>query len=199
MQRQLIGNLDEVTDLRLLGSPAADGAFSHLAVATNSATVRLFQLEPLGCCASLTGVHTDTVLALDTTSHLADPHTPGNWPCLASACTWLLSGKQQADGLHRLLRVAGTAADSGHSTGDASSHPHTCSSQLPRDDAGQQVTLLAAGAKDACVSLWRVDKGQAACLGSVRGHMGAVTALTFARKGAFLVSGGADKLLKART
>jgi len=37
--RQLVGNNDEVTDLRFVGPPAAP---THLAVATNSPAIRLF-------------------------------------------------------------------------------------------------------------------------------------------------------------
>lgn len=59
--RQLIGNLDEVTDLRLIGPPNAP---TQLVLATNSPTIRMFNLETMSCSATLTG-HTDTVLVLD--------------------------------------------------------------------------------------------------------------------------------------
>ena len=68
LTRQLIGNLDEVTDLRLLGQPGA--APSHVALATNSPILRLFNTATLSCTATLAG-HSDTVLALDAT------HAPG--------------------------------------------------------------------------------------------------------------------------
>ena len=112
VQRQLIGNNDEVTDLRFLtlpgshdstaGAAGAAGGESggeqhggeagedeegheaedheqheaaaaaaraaalptHLAVATNSEQIRLFDAASMNCTATLTG-HTDTVLALD--------------------------------------------------------------------------------------------------------------------------------------
>jgi U3 small nucleolar RNA-associated protein 13 len=60
--RQLVGNNDEVTDLRFVGGPA--GAPTHVAVATNSEQVRLFHAASLSCSASLLG-HSDTVLCLD--------------------------------------------------------------------------------------------------------------------------------------
>lgn len=63
LARQLIGNIDEVTDLRLLGPPAAP---EQLAVATNSPVIRLFDTQSLSCTATLAG-HTDTVLVLDAT------------------------------------------------------------------------------------------------------------------------------------
>ncbi|EIE25517.1 WD40 repeat-like protein, partial [Coccomyxa subellipsoidea C-169] len=59
--RQLIGNLDEVTDLRLIGPPAAP---TQLVLATNSPTIRMFDLTTMSCSATLSG-HTDTVLVLD--------------------------------------------------------------------------------------------------------------------------------------
>ncbi len=61
LARQLIGNNDEVTDLRLLGSPEAP---THLALATNSPAVRVFDIQTLNCTATLAG-HTDTVLVMD--------------------------------------------------------------------------------------------------------------------------------------
>ncbi len=57
-------------------------------------------------------------------------------------------------------------------------------------------TLLASGAKDRRVRLW---SQAGACLAQGGDHAGAVSALAFSRRApAFLVSGGADKLLKAR-
>lgn len=55
--------------------------------------------------------------------------------------------------------------------------------------------LLASGGKDRAVRLW--DAASGACLAASAGHAGAVAALAFARRsGGFLVSGGADRLLK---
>lgn len=59
--RQLIGNLDEVTDLRLIGPASAP---TQLVLATNSPTIRMFDLNTMSCSATLSG-HTDTVLVLD--------------------------------------------------------------------------------------------------------------------------------------
>lgn len=77
--RQLVGNLDEVTDLRLIGPPSAP---TQLVLATNSPTIRIFDLETMSCSAMLTG-HTDTVLVLDAlhTKGEALPRTgPGVMP-----------------------------------------------------------------------------------------------------------------------
>lgn len=63
LARQLIGNHDEVTDLRLIGPPKAP---THLALATNSPAMRVFDIQTLNCTATLAG-HTDTVLVLDAT------------------------------------------------------------------------------------------------------------------------------------
>ncbi|GIM03852.1 hypothetical protein Vretimale_8516 [Volvox reticuliferus] len=61
LSRQLVGNQDQVTDLRFVGPPAEP---SLLAVATNSETVRLYGISNLSCTASLVG-HRDIVLCLD--------------------------------------------------------------------------------------------------------------------------------------
>ncbi|PRW60889.1 transducin beta 3 isoform A [Chlorella sorokiniana] len=173
VQRQLIGNNDEVTDLRFLMLPgshdsaagaagaagedgeqhageAAEGEEegheadeaeqaaaaaaraalpTHLAVATNSEQIRLFDAASMNCTATLTG-HTDTVLALDA------------------------------------LRLPGGEA-----------------------------TLLASGSKDASVRLWGLPAAR--CVGVGAGHVSSVSCVAFARRGGkFLASGGADKLLK---
>lgn len=80
--RQLIGNNDEVTDIRWLSLGGAGGTGgkggkggdqqqqhqhqqpSHLAVSTNSDQIRVFDAATMSCTATLVG-HTDTVLALD--------------------------------------------------------------------------------------------------------------------------------------
>ena len=73
---QLIGNLDEVTDVRLLGDCKKDSP-SRFALATNSPLVRIFNADGLSCEATLTGHH-DTVLAMDAAA------LPGGASLLAS-------------------------------------------------------------------------------------------------------------------
>ena len=70
--KQLVGNSDEVTDLRFITAPppaAAAGAAgeelpTHLAVSTNSEVVRVFDARTMSCAATLAG-HTAVVLSLD--------------------------------------------------------------------------------------------------------------------------------------
>jgi len=61
LTREWIGNQGEVTDLEIVST---SGRPSHLAVATNSAVVRIYSLASRGCEAALFG-HSDMVLALD--------------------------------------------------------------------------------------------------------------------------------------
>ena len=61
--RQLIGDLDEVTDLRLI-SKDQDSLPTRVAVATNSPNIMVFELDTMNCCRTLTG-HADIVLAMD--------------------------------------------------------------------------------------------------------------------------------------
>ena len=64
--RQLIGNNDEVTDLRFLSpSTSSSSSPSHIAVASNAEDIRLFDVASLSCQATLAG-HTEAVLCLDT-------------------------------------------------------------------------------------------------------------------------------------
>ena len=68
LTKQLIGNNDEVTDIRFLGPTSTP---THLAVSSNSETIRIFTLADMSCTASLAG-HSDTVLSLDAAPLLAE-------------------------------------------------------------------------------------------------------------------------------
>ncbi|KAH7616951.1 putative Transducin beta-like protein 3 [Nannochloris sp. 'desiccata'] len=138
--RQLIGNNDEVTDLRFLSpsTVSSSSSPSHIAVASNAEHIRVFDVASLSCQATLAG-HTEAVLCLDTFR--------------------LKSGK----------------------------------------------TLLASGSKDNTVRVWlplenensTTQSGGEKCLAVGTGHVGAVSAVAFARRsGNFIVTGGSDKLLK---
>jgi WD40 repeat protein len=74
--------------------------------------------------------------------------------------------------------------------------PSACDIAVLFPPAGHQ--LLASGAKDCEVRVW--DPRSGSCLGAGAGHIGAVAAVALARSkakgGSFLVSAGADKLLK---
>lgn len=63
--RQLIGSLDEVTDVRLIGADHGSSS-THVAVSTNSTNIMMFELGTMSCSSILTG-HTDIILALDAT------------------------------------------------------------------------------------------------------------------------------------
>ncbi len=81
LTKQLIGNNDEVTDIRFLGPPTAP---THIAVSSNSNVIRVFSLTDMSCTASLAG-HSDTVLALDAAAHAPEgSSTPGLQAVLAS-------------------------------------------------------------------------------------------------------------------
>ena len=61
LTKQLIGNNDEVTDLRLLGPPTAP---THIAVSSNSEVIRVFSLADMSCTASLAGEFPFVLLGL---------------------------------------------------------------------------------------------------------------------------------------
>ena len=139
LERQFIGNNDEVTDLRFIALDNDDTNHpTSIAVATNSEHIRLFDTTSLSCVATLAG-HKEAVLALDS----------------------------------RSVKV--------HSTGST--------------------VLLASGSKDNTIRIWSgFGKGSTStprCIARGTGHVGAVSAVAFSRKSSsFVVSGGADKLLK---
>jgi U3 small nucleolar RNA-associated protein 13 len=57
--------------------------------------------------------------------------------------------------------------------------------------------LLASASKDTTVRLWNISKDKGSCLGIGTGHVSAVTAVSFSKSSSFLISAGADKLLRA--
>lgn len=83
LTKQLIGNNDEVTDLRFLGPPAAP---THIAVSSNSEVVRVFSLADMSCTASLAG-HTDTVLALDAAPHISAASQAGSLQAVVASAS----------------------------------------------------------------------------------------------------------------
>jgi U3 small nucleolar RNA-associated protein 13 len=74
VSRQLIGNNDEITDMRFISLSAASSSAeqtlagpaqpTHLAVASNSDQIRVFDAATTNCTATLCG-HSEAVLALD--------------------------------------------------------------------------------------------------------------------------------------
>lgn len=64
--RELVGNIDEVTDLRFLSLPSTSGSAgpSHVVVSSNSEDIKIFDAASLSCVSTLRG-HTEAVLAMD--------------------------------------------------------------------------------------------------------------------------------------
>lgn len=65
LTKQLIGNNDDITDIAFVG-PSTEP--SHVAVATNGDTIRLFVLGTMSCVTDLSG-HRDIVLCLGAFHH----------------------------------------------------------------------------------------------------------------------------------
>lgn len=190
LSRQLVGNMDEVTDVRFVGSKSNP---SHIAIATNSEAVRLFDLGGLSCVASLVG-HRDTVLCLD--AALAPPAPPASSSSDAAVgaaaagagagvvVTLLASGAKDQE-----VRVWAAAAAAGAPAAASASAP-----DAPTDGAASSSSTYAPAAAAAAAVEVR-------CLGVGTGHVGAVSAVALSRRVAagktpFLVSAGADRLLK---
>ena len=190
LSRQLVGNMDEVTDVRFVGSKSNP---SHIAIATNSEAVRLFDLRGLSCVASLVG-HRDTVLCLD--AALAPPAPP-----LASSSSDAAAGAGAAGAA--AAGVVVTLLASGAKDQEvrvwaavaAAGAPAAASASAPDEPADGAPTSSSTSAPAAAAAV------EVRCLGVGTGHVGAVSAVALSRRVAagktpFLVSAGADRLLK---
>lgn len=195
--RQLIGNQDQVTDLRFVGPP---GEPTALAVATNSEAVRLYSLATMSCAVSLVG-HRDIVLCLDGGTTLpggpprrggkggvrrraalcAEAPLPAGWALPAGGGTLPSQVGAPPGSIHHWVSHSGGRAlvPSPHAPCPApASRCCCCCAVLVL--AGSGACVLASGSKDQEVRVW--DAASGACLAVGVGHVGAVSAVALARK-----------------
>jgi len=128
LNRTIIGHNDEILDLKIIPDPDAkdgDGEAKgrRVAVATNSAQVRLFELGSYSC--TVLDGHTDTVLSIDVSPcgrYLATSgkdQTMRLWHLKTGKCVAVATGHTEAVGASALSRkigrfdVAGKAAKNG--------------------------------------------------------------------------------------
>ena len=123
---QLLGNLDEVIDVRCITAAAGSSATTPappacIVAVTNSAVVRVLDGTTLGCVASLEG-HSDTVLCADVAAwptNAGEAHA-GVTACIASGgkdrCLrlWRLVGPSSSAGTSAAWEVTCLGAGEGH-------------------------------------------------------------------------------------
>eukprot|EP00887_Chlorella_sp_A99_P000001 scaffold16.g1.t1 len=178
--RQLIGNSDEVTDLRFVTldapppPPAKDavGGAKKGKKAKAAAAAAAAAAPPAPSSSGL-----PTHLVVSTNSEQIRVFDAASLSCTAS-----LSGHSDIVLALDALQLPPAPAGAGAASGAG----------------GAAATLLASGGKDNAVRVWALGAGGAGrCVAVGSGHVGMVGAVAFGqRKGKLLVSGGADKLLK---
>ncbi len=127
-ERTIVGHNDEILDLCLIPDQLGDGnkealQCNHVAVATNSAQIRLFNLASYSC--SLLDGHTETVLCLDVSpcgrflASSGKDKTARLWHLESNRCIAVAEGHTEAIGASALSRrrgkydVSGKAASNG--------------------------------------------------------------------------------------
>ena len=209
MVRQLIGNNDEVTDLRFVTLPAAppagsgggskDGAsekggkrskkeVKQAAKAAAAAVAVAAAAQPVVPAAAAAVAHGSssglpTHLVVSTNSEQIRIFDAATLSCTAS-----LAGHTGIVLAIATLQLPRPGSSSGSSSAGAAAGGSS---------SGSGACLLASGSKDNTVRVWALSGpggAGARCLAVGSGHVGSVGAVAFApRKGALLVSGGGER------
>ncbi|KIY50441.1 WD40 repeat-like protein [Fistulina hepatica ATCC 64428] len=185
LMRQIIGFNDEIVDLTYI-SPSKDRRDTHVALATNSSLIRIYDVTTLD--SRLLDGHTDIVLALDhdadgrvlasgskdQTARLWVPRTEGNWEY---TCIAVCNGHTQSIGALAMARSA---------------------------EGG--LRFMFTGSQDRTIKMWDLSAVQTAVPGAepVRctslatqtAHDKDINALDVAPNDRFLVSGSQDRTAK---
>ncbi len=182
--RCIVGNNDEITDLRCVrtapageaaaaaGADAAEAQCAQLAVATNSEQVRLFGTADMAC--RLLCGHTDVVLALDVSAdheHVASASkdcTARVWSARTGECVAVCEGHVEAVGAVVFTRRGG---------------------------------MLISGSKDKTMKLWKLGElggagSRPRAISSKLAHAKEVNALAVAPNDRLAVSASQDRTLK---
>lgn len=111
LDRTIVGHNDEVLDLAIIPNANADERATRIAVATNSAQVRLFDLETFSC--GVLDGHSATVLCVDVSPcgrYLATcgkDKTMRLWHVATQTCVAIATGHTEAVGAAALSRKSG--------------------------------------------------------------------------------------------
>ena len=111
LDRTIIGHNDEILDLCIIPDQLSDGNDRSVAVATNSAQIRLFNLASYSC--TLLDAHTETVLCLDVSPcgrfmvSSGKDKTTRLWHLESKKCIAIATGHTEAIGANALSQRQG--------------------------------------------------------------------------------------------
>ncbi|KAF5282474.1 hypothetical protein FQR65_LT14282 [Abscondita terminalis] len=170
--KQFVGFSDEILDLALIGKDD-----SHLAVATNSADIKLYETSTMNC--SLLKGHTDLVLSLASAS--ADPNLLLSSAKDNTIRIWRLHDKKSA---------ICVAVGIGH-TGSVDSVTFN----------NLNISFVASGSQDTCLKLWEIpDKFEAPsnliCKYTEVAHEKGINSVVVSPNDKIIATGSQDKTAK---
>ncbi|XP_072168148.1 transducin beta-like protein 3 [Diadema setosum] len=219
MKKQFVGYNEEILDLKLMGKNE-----SHLAVASNSEQIRVFDLTS-GGCQILTG-HTDIILALDVFKKglklisSSKDNTVRVWQMDAAthlvSCLAVGAGHTHSVGAVAAARLSSKFCVSGsedctlkvwkipeHASTDEISKPVHMKVSFTEKAHDKDINsvclspndkLLATGSQDKVAKLWHMEKE--VLLGSFRGHRRGIWCVQFSPTDQALATSSADGTIK---
>lgn len=202
MNRTIVGHNDEILDIRVIPSPPGseregESSIQKIAVATNSAQVRIFELGTYSC--EVLDGHTETVLSLDVSPCGRYLSTCGKdksmrlWHIPSGRCIAVATGHTEAIGATALSRKIGRYDVGGKSaTNGGGAFAVTAS----RDKTLKKWALP--GARELNESIASDDEGglNLRVLKSVRAHEKDINIVSVAPNDSFVATGSQDKTVK---
>lgn len=208
MDRTIVGHNDEILDLRVIPSVStrngngrddadAPSSLQKVAVATNSAQIRIFELGTYSC--NVLDGHTETVLSIDVSpcgrylSSCGKDKTMRLWHVESGKCVAIATGHTEAIGASALSRkigrydVGGKAARNG-----GGAFALTAS----KDRTLKRWALPGASELDACAAAKNAEELSLRSLNSVRAHEKDINIVSVAPNDSLVATGSQDRTVK---
>jgi len=208
MDRTIVGHNDEILDLRVIPSAstrsgggmdgaAAPSSLQKVAVATNSAQIRIFELGTYSC--NVLDGHTETVLSIDISpcgrylSSCGKDKTMRIWHVESGKCVAIATGHTEAIGASALSRKPGRYDVGGKSARNGGGAFALTAS---KDRTLKRWALPGSSELDACAAAKDCQELSLRSLNSVRAHEKDINIVSVAPNDSLVATGSQDKTVK---